>query len=81
VLPTSLLLRDRYESLQKAPNVRVPTLIAHGDRDTLVPLEMGQKLLTALPAAKLYVVKGAGHNDLLRPEVVKEIALFVRADE
>ena len=42
--------------------LKVPTLVIHGDRDTLIPLEHGKDLATAIPGAKLLVVKGLGHG-------------------
>ena len=43
-----------------------PTLIVHGDKDTLVPLQQAQKMDAALDAAKiehkLLVVPGGGHD-------------------
>jgi pimeloyl-ACP methyl ester carboxylesterase len=47
-------------------DIRVPTLVVHGDRDPLFPLPHGQALRDAIPGAKLLVLEGAGH-DLPRP--------------
>lgn len=64
-LPVSALLRHRFDNAALAPRVRCPVLIVHGDADTIVPCEFGEKLrsLCAGPA-ELIVVPGAGHNDL-----------------
>lgn len=63
-LPVRLLLRDRYETLRKAPRVSQPTLVLHGARDAIVPPAMGQKLADALPNAQLRLIEACGHNDL-----------------
>ena len=64
-LPVRLLLRHRFDSLSVAPQVSCPVLIVHGDRDDIVPLELGQRLRAAFAGpAELVVVPGAGHNDL-----------------
>ena len=45
-------------------NVRSPLLVIHGDRDELVPLDMGQQLFEAANEPKrFYNVTGASHND------------------
>lgn len=48
----------------KIGRVEVPTLVVHGDRDTIVPISHGRRLfeLAARPAA-FHVIEGAGHND------------------
>jgi fermentation-respiration switch protein FrsA (DUF1100 family) len=63
-LPASLVVRDRYENLRKAPAFEEPVLVIHGERDTLVPAEMGKRLATAFPDARLYLSPEAGHADL-----------------
>jgi len=46
----------------------MPVWVAHGDRDRVVPLEMGKEVFEAAPnRGQLLVVRGAGHTDL--PEV------------
>jgi fermentation-respiration switch protein FrsA (DUF1100 family) len=64
-LPVGFLLRDRFDSLSRIGAVRAPILVMQGDRDTIVPPEMGQRLLAAARApAELWRAAGAGHNDL-----------------
>jgi hypothetical protein len=64
ILPMSLLIGDRFDNLAKAPAVRVPTLIIHGDDDAVVPHDMGKTLAKAIAGAELLTIAGAGHNDL-----------------
>ena len=54
--------------IEKAPGIRVPTLIVHGDSDRSVPTAAGKKLYASLPesiAKKWLTVPGAGHNNVL----------------
>ena len=61
-----LLARQRFSSLEKIRRVAAPVLIVHGDRDELVPYEMGRRLFEAAPGPKqLLTIPGAGHNDVL----------------
>ncbi|MDO8585561.1 MAG: alpha/beta hydrolase [Armatimonadota bacterium] len=42
-------------------NVRAPVLLAHGERDAIVPLAAGEELARVLPNARLRVLADAGH--------------------
>jgi hypothetical protein len=54
-----------FESLDRVPLIQCPTLVLHGSRDTLVPLEQGQRIYDALPGEKqMNVIPGAAHNDI-----------------
>jgi hypothetical protein len=72
-LPATLLVRDRYDTASKAPSVNVPVLIIHGERDTLIPVEMGRQLGTRFPQATVETVAGAGHNDVLERSGTKQV--------
>jgi fermentation-respiration switch protein FrsA (DUF1100 family) len=64
-LPTSLLLRHRFDSLAIAPSLRLPALFLVAERDTLVPPAHSQRLAEAWagPTERL-AFAGRGHNDL-----------------
>jgi dipeptidyl aminopeptidase/acylaminoacyl peptidase len=55
-----------YSPLLKVTAKTAPTLLIHGDKDELVPLEHSTKMIAALEkaqvAGKLVVVPGAGHG-------------------
>ncbi len=66
-VPVSLLLRHRFESLEKIPSITVPTLIGHGKVDPLVPFSMGERLAKAAGGkVETLWVEGAGHNDFFQ---------------
>lgn len=78
-LPVRLLMRDRFDSLARAPELKVPTLIIHGTRDQVIPFELGQRLSQAIGGARLLAVEGADHNDLWDSRgVYDEVLGFVR---
>ncbi|MCF7921767.1 MAG: alpha/beta hydrolase [Candidatus Marinimicrobia bacterium] len=59
------LIGTPFNNLEKLAGVNLPTLIIHGDRDEVLPLEMGQALQDVAPAGtRLIVVPGAGHNNI-----------------
>lgn len=64
-LPRGVSLGESYANLEKIGNARCPVLVIHGDRDELIPVEEGRELFRAAPEPKeLYLVHGAGHNDV-----------------
>jgi fermentation-respiration switch protein FrsA (DUF1100 family) len=76
--PLAAAAGDRFDSLGRIGNLRVPMLIAHGDRDEIVPFELGERLYSAAPGIKRFLrVRGAHHNDVFASdELLDEIAAF-----
>jgi pimeloyl-ACP methyl ester carboxylesterase len=66
------------DSRQDLAKITLPTLLLHGDLDTISPLESAQWLSTVLPNAKLEVVLGTGHVPIMTraPEVARLINDF-----
>ncbi len=58
------LVPDRFDTLGRARDIHVPTLVVHGDADEVVPFAMGQAVAGAIPGATLHVIHGGHHNDL-----------------
>ena len=63
-LPVGLLLRHLFDNMERAADVKIPTLVIHGDRDTIVPVEMGKAVAAAIPGAEFELAKGYGHNSM-----------------
>lgn len=63
-LPISLLLRSRFDNLEKIRMVRCPILIVHGRHDEIVPFRQGQILFEASPEPKKFLELNAHHNDI-----------------
>ncbi len=65
--PLQLLLTQKFDSIKKIASLQVPILLIHGTEDEVVPTFMSQELYNAAPSTKkLYLVSGAGHNDVAR---------------
>lgn len=65
IFPVRWLLKDKYESLSLMGEVTIPVLVLHGERDRIVPVAMGRKILEAAREPKAgYFPSQAGHNDL-----------------
>ncbi len=58
-------------------DVRIPSLVIHGDADPLVPVEGGVATADAIPEAELLIIKGMGH-DLPVPVAPQVIEAIVR---
>ena len=64
-IPRGVPLGEVYDSVSKLPRARCPVLVIHGDKDELILVEEGLRLFEAAPDPKeLYLVPGAGHNDV-----------------
>jgi len=64
-LPVGLILTQNFDTLSKIGEVKVPVLITHGTRDSIVPVQMGERLYEAAKSPKRFVrVEGAGHHNL-----------------
>jgi fermentation-respiration switch protein FrsA (DUF1100 family) len=58
--------RGRFDAAAAIPDVRAPLLFLHGDRDDIVPRDLGLRLFAAAPEPKRFeTFAGAGHNDLI----------------
>jgi pimeloyl-[acyl-carrier protein] methyl ester esterase len=62
------------------PEVRQPTLVLAGERDTLIPQQASQYLASEILGARLSMIKGAAHAPFLsHPEIFVELVLeFMR---
>ncbi len=76
----SILVPERWDSLEKVREIETPKLFIHGMADTLIAPDHACRLFEAArPPKTLVLVPGAGHNDVLRPVALEEIARFVDA--
>jgi fermentation-respiration switch protein FrsA (DUF1100 family) len=62
--PFARFVGGGFASLERIPRLRAPLLFFHGDRDDIVPIDLGRALFAAAPEPKRFeVIAGAGHND------------------
>lgn len=50
-----------WSAYGRLPGLRQPTLVVHGEQDRLIPVANGRSLAARIPAARLEIVKDAGH--------------------
>jgi len=71
--PEILITQERELEWAAIPpllaSVMAPTLVIHGDGDLSVPVSLAQRIVDAMPDARLHVLPGAGHRpDIRTPE-------------
>jgi len=80
-LPVRLILRDRFDSVQRIGDISSPVLILASDSDRIIPVAESRRLFDAANEPKRIVVfPGAAHNDLTMlagPELLHEVYRFL----
>ena len=77
-LPINLVLKDRYDSIEKIQSITVPILIMHGKKDNIVPQKMGLELFEKANEPKFnYFPENDDHMMEYNDELLKNIELFI----
>jgi alpha-beta hydrolase superfamily lysophospholipase len=84
--PVQSLEKIDQECLEKIKKIFLPTLIIHGEKDSLVPLENAREIYRHLGAEekKLLVIPSATHNDIMQVgfrDYFKTIQQFVERSD
>ena len=66
IFPVSMLLRDRYSSVQWVEKISARTMVLYAENDRIIPEPSTRLLISAFPANQVDVkkIKGAGHNTI-----------------
>ena len=77
-LPINLLLKDRYDSIDKIDKITKPVLIMHGMKDNIVPHEMGVMLFQKANYPKYsYFPKNDDHMMNFNEKLLDTIRIFI----
>lgn len=69
MLAASWFATYQFPTARYLASVPVPILVLHGDRDSVIPYQLGRELFEAIPGPKQFVtVKGGDHNDAAPPD-------------
>ena len=72
MFPINWLLQQRFNSIQKVEQLKMPVLFTHGTDDQVVPPSMSEVLYaTATEPKQLLIVEQAAHNDVRQVGGVK----------
>jgi fermentation-respiration switch protein FrsA (DUF1100 family) len=78
MVPVHWLLRDKYDSLSKIKDVRMPLLLLHGEQDDVVPVKFGKELFAAANEPKqAEYVPDAGHNNVYNLHIQQVVLNFI----
>jgi uncharacterized protein len=85
IFPADLLLKQRFESINKVPKIRLPVLFMHGEADRRIPFSMSDRLFAASGSShkQLHTFPGADHNDVAQvagPAYTKAVMDFIHQD-
>lgn len=57
--------REQFDSIGKISRIKAPLLMLHGERDTTIPIQLGERLFAAANAPKQWLtIAGATHSNL-----------------
>lgn len=80
ILPIELLLRQRFESLDKIRTIKMPVMVIQGTDDFQIPVEMGTKLYAAAPEPKqLMTIVGGGHDNHMAEPHLQHVQKFINS--
>lgn len=78
-IPIQLLMRDKFLNRVRITNVKMPIMIAHGDKDSVIPFSQGQQLYRLINGQKEFVtMHGSEHNTLVRDGVYAHYWKFIK---
>jgi pimeloyl-ACP methyl ester carboxylesterase len=64
-LPLGFLISDKYDNEHNIRSIRAPVLVLHGERDAVIPVEMGLRVYRAANAPKrIELFPNGAHDDL-----------------
>jgi len=78
-IPVKYLLKDKFDSLAKIGNVKIPVLIMHGELDETIPIAHGRKLLEAARHPKKGIFYPHIHHiDFAPDDLAENISQFLK---
>ncbi len=77
-LPVKLLLKDRYDSINKIEKINTPILIMHGKKDDIIPFSMGEELFEKANEPKYsYFTSDDVHMMEFNDQLINSIKNFI----
>jgi uncharacterized protein len=81
-LPLRLIMTDQYRTIDRIGSVRVPLLILHGARDSLIPVTQARQIYAAANEPKsLAILRRGAHNDLFDHGAWDKVTAFFDTPE
>lgn len=77
-LPARWLMKDQFRSRDFIGRVKIPILVAHGDRDEVIPFRMGEEMFRLAGDPKSFArIRGADHVGQTRGGLYNQIWRFL----
>jgi len=78
-LPVRLVMRNRYDSIDRIAAYHGPVLQCHGTADRIVPYEQGRRLFAAVPGqpAEWVDLEGQDHNSPMPMKYYEQLRAFL----
>src|SRR5438552_22813 len=72
---------QEHDTYDRLPEIKAPTLVAHGEEDGIIPVQNGRILAERIPNARLVIYPGAKHIFFVEcaAELNAEVAAFLTA--
>jgi len=78
-IPVKLMIRDKFDSLNKIGKVKAPLLLFHGERDSVIPIRMGKAVFAAATAPKqAFYFPRVDHNDFDNFVLAEHVLEFLK---
>ena len=78
-IPVNFLLKDKYENDKKVKNIKVPIMIMHGEKDSIVPFSMGKKIYDISNEPKYsYFTKEDNHMMEYDNQLINALKSFIK---
>lgn len=77
--PVAWFMQNRFPSIRRITNYRGPLFVAHGTKDTVVPVRMGRRLVRAAPGPRkvFFPIPGGFHDDPMPPDFYEDLLEFL----
>jgi alpha-beta hydrolase superfamily lysophospholipase len=82
ILPVSLLLKDKFDSVGHVADIDAPVLVVTAENDEVIPSRHSAALAEAFPESQVTVevIPGAGHNTIgMSPRYANVLSMFMTA--
>ncbi len=81
-LPLDLIIKDKYDNIEKISQLRIPLLIMGASDDKVVPVNRAKQLyLVANSPKSIKIYQGAEHSDLYKYHNYKDIIKWLENNE
>jgi len=66
IFPIFMLLKDKYDSINRVDNIKAKTMILIAENDEVIPKKHSLRLINKFPSEQIIVktILGTGHNDI-----------------